>query len=116
MSKTGRLKINEDTKIDILVNMEQNPHGSWLKKLKWKVLKTPCISDHYIIFLFISLKIENYEILMEKRNYKEYDKEAFQYMIRDGYEWNNSSANVNSLADAFTNSLKETINRTYVSN
>jgi hypothetical protein len=45
MSKTGRLKINEDTKIDILVNMEQNPHGGWLKKLKWKVLKTPCISD-----------------------------------------------------------------------
>jgi hypothetical protein len=74
------------------------------------------VTDHYIIFLFISLKIENYEILMEKRNYKEYDKEAFQYMIRDGYEWNNSSANVNSLADAFTNSLKETINRTYVSN
>jgi hypothetical protein len=33
-------------------------------------------------------------------------------MIRDGYEWNNSSANVSSLADAFTNSLKETINRT----
>jgi hypothetical protein len=68
MSKTGRPKINEDTKIDILVNMEQNPHGSWLKKLKWKVLKTPRISDHYIIFLLISLKIENYEILMEKRN------------------------------------------------
>jgi hypothetical protein len=31
-------------------------------------------------------------------------------MIRDGYEWNNSSANVNSLADAFINSLTETIN------
>jgi NADPH-dependent 7-cyano-7-deazaguanine reductase QueF len=102
ITKPTRETANSSTIIDHVITR--------LKNLEWKVLKTPRISDHYIIFLSLPIKIENYEILIEKRNYKEYDKEAFQYMIRDGYEWNNSSANVNSLADAFINSLTETIN------
>jgi hypothetical protein len=70
ITKPTRETANSSTIIDHVITR--------LKNLEWKVLKTPRISDHYIIFLSLPIKIENYEILIEKINYKEYDKEAFQ--------------------------------------
>jgi hypothetical protein len=81
-----RQTINSATIIDHIITDQKN--------LQWNILQTPRISDHHIIRVNVENLQQNGNVLIERRDYKNYNKEIFQNMLLE-YEWNNSISDIN---------------------
>lgn len=101
-----RVTADSSTLIDYLITNDTN--------IKYTVCDCPKVADHHSILVALNnhnIKNENFgkEIIVFKRNFKNFDKIKFQFELMDA-NWDNSSTEVELLSSNFTNTVIDVLN------